>query len=79
METTTSLLDQATVTNVGELVRALQAFPPETPVEDGLGYRDETDSYQTVTVTAVTSPWLDGQPDVTTVLVLGETGSLRAP
>jgi len=79
MGETTSLPDQATVTNVGQLVRALQAFPPETPVEAGLGYRDETDSYQTVTVTAVTSAWLDGRPDVTTVIVLGETGSLRAP
>ncbi len=79
MGETTSLLDQTTVMDVGQLVRALQAFPPETPVEAGLGYRDETDSYRTVTVTVVTSAWLGGQPDVTTVIVLGETGRLRAP
>jgi hypothetical protein len=79
MTETISQLVQTTVGNVGQLVRALQAFPPDTPVEAGLGYRDETDSYRTVTVTALTSAWVDGQPDVTTVIVLGETGSLRAP
>ena len=79
MTETISQLVQTTVGNVGQLVMALQAFPPDTPVEAGLGYRDETDSYRTVTVTALTSAWVDGQPDVTTVIVLGETGSLRAP
>ncbi|HYT24881.1 MAG TPA: hypothetical protein VEP73_00145 [Actinomycetota bacterium] len=79
MSETISPLEQATVTSVGQLVQVLRAFPPDTPVEAGLGYRDETDSYRTVTVSAVTSDWLDGRPDVTTVIVLGETGSLRAP
>ncbi|HZD01239.1 MAG TPA: hypothetical protein VFA46_13940 [Actinomycetes bacterium] len=68
-----------TTTNVGQLIRALAAYPPELPVEIGLGYRDETETYREVTVTTINASWLGGGPDATVVLVIGETGTLRVP
>jgi hypothetical protein len=72
-------MHRATTTNVGQLIRALEAFPAELPVEVGLGYRDETESYREVTVTTIDASWLGGEPDATVVLVVGETGVLRVP
>ncbi|HZD68876.1 MAG TPA: hypothetical protein VFA45_08155 [Actinomycetes bacterium] len=70
---------QAAATNVGELIRTLEAFPAELPVEVGLGYRDETETYQEVTVTTINASWLGGEPGAAVVLVIGETGMLRVP
>jgi hypothetical protein len=70
---------RATTTNVGELIRALEAFPAELPVEVGLGYRDETESYREVTVTTIDASWLGGEAAAAVVLVIGETGVLRVP
>jgi hypothetical protein len=72
-------MHQATTTNVGELIRALEAFPAELPVEVGLGYRDETETYREVTVTAINASWLGGADGAAVVLVIGETGMLRVP
>ncbi len=68
---------RATTTNVGELIRALEAFPAELPVEVGLGYRDETETYPEVTVAPINASWLGGEPGAAVVLVIGETGMLR--
>jgi hypothetical protein len=72
-------MQRATTTNVGQLIRALEAFPADLPVEVGLGYRDETESYREVTVTTIDASWLGGEPDAAVVLVIGETGVLRVP
>ncbi len=70
---------RATTTNVGQLIRALEAYPAELPVEVGLGYRDETETYREVTVTTINASWLGGEPGAAVVLVIGETGTLRVP
>jgi hypothetical protein len=70
-------VQRATTTNVGQLIRALEAYPPELPVEVGLGYRDETETYREVTVTTINASWLGSEPGATVVLLIGETGTLR--
>jgi hypothetical protein len=75
----TEVVHRVTTTNVGELIRALEAYPAELPVEVGIGYRDETETYREVTVTTINASWLGAEPDATVVLVIGETGMLRVP
>jgi hypothetical protein len=70
---------QAMATNVGQLIRALEAYPPELPVEVGLGYQDETETYREVMVTTIDASWLGSDPGAAVVLVIGETGTLRVP
>ncbi len=62
----------AAISTVGQLVRVLQRFPPDTPVEAGLGYACEAESYPAVTVGAVIALEPAGE-SVATVVVLGET------
>jgi hypothetical protein len=73
------VVHRVATTNVGELIRALEAYPPELPVEVGLGYPDETETYREVTVTTINASWLGGDPGAAVVLVIGETGMLRVP
>jgi hypothetical protein len=72
------LAQPVAVTNVGQLIRMLEAYPSELPIEVGLGYRDETETYRRVTVTTISASWLGSTPGEAIVLVLGETGTLRA-